>query len=350
VIRPRPWLVLPLLLLVGSLACDRRYSTPTEPSESADTPLALSTAGGALSLPADGFSTLQITAIVRADGLRSNLSIRFRTTSGTFVGTAAAETPIDVALDGAGRATAVLRSSTRTGPVQVTAQVLDGTTPQTVTAQLTLDFILPDSQGLRFVEGASSAPADGASVTRYTVQIPQGVPLDNRSVAFATTLGSFDGATMKSKTVPAGTDGRASVLLYSPADDGRALLTASIGVFDVERIVEFQPARAETILVSAPARLTETPTTVPTFTVTATLVRRIGTPTAGTVVSFAAFDKTGKRFGAFHNVTLSNGTGVATADFRTGGTGEPGDCRLEVEATGSPAVGRAEFELVRPPS
>jgi hypothetical protein len=344
VIRPRPWYVLPVLLLAGLASCkENRFHTPTEAPEN---PLELSTEGGTLALPADGFSTLQITATVRGQGLKSNLSVRFRTTSGTFVGTTTAESPLDVALDGNGKAIAVLRSSGSTGPVLVTAQILDGTTAQPIVTQLPLEFVLPDARGLRFIEGPSTAPADGATATRFTVQIPSGTPLNQRTVTFTTTLGSFDGST-KTKAVPAGTDGRASVLLYSPADDGQALLSAALSVFDVNRLIEFQPAPAETILVSAPARLAESASTVPEFKVTATLVRHIGTPTTGTVVSFAAYDKNNRRFGSFHNMTLSNSTGVATAEFRTDGTGEPGDCRLEVRAEDSMAVGHAEFLLVR---
>lgn len=337
--------VLLLTLAAVVAACDpdeRRFPTEnsTDPLPSS---LKLSTSTGALTLPADGISTLLITAEIPPGLVTPTRKVRFRTSSGSFAGAAASATQIDVSFETDGRAVSILHSSTTPGPVVVGAQIVDGMNETTTVTQIQLQFVVPDAEGLRFIEAPSRAPADGASTTRFTVQVLPALPLDNRTVTFTTSLGSFDGGTTRMTTVNAGVDGQASVLLYSAPDDGQGLLAASLGMlFRIENVIRFEPAPAETILVETPARVA----LGGSAPMKATLVRSIGTPTLGTVVTFRAFDQAGTMFGSFHNVTLSGAGGVATAEFRPGRTATPGPCRIAVTAGGSAAIGRARFELV----
>jgi len=333
-------LLLVWVLAATAVACNgRRF--PTESSED-PLPSSLDLSSEASSLPADGISTLAITAKIPPGTVTPTRKAKFRTSSGSFAGAATGATEIEVSFEPDGRAVAILRSSTTPGPVIVSAQVVEGTNVLTAVKQMQLEFVVPDAEGLRFTQAPGRAPADGASTSRFTVQVPASQPLNDRTVTFATTLGSFDGVSLKTTMINAGADGEATVLLYSPSDDGQGVLSASLStLFRIETLVRFEPAPAESILVEFPAQVPINKTAA----VKATLVRRTGTPTNGTVVTFEAFDQTRASFGSFHNVTLST-NGVATAEFRPGGTGTLGPCRIKVTAAGSSAEGRADFVLI----
>ncbi len=301
-------LVLLLLVLTGMVsACkndNRRFSPTEEPLPSS---IELSTTNNASSLPADGISTLAITANIAPGAVTTTRKAKFRTSSGSFAGAASGASEIEVFFEPDGRAVAILRSSTTPGTVIVSAQVLDGTAVATAVKQIQLQFVVPDAEGLRFIHAPSRAPADGATASRFTVQVPASQPLGERTVTFTTTLGSFGGSSTTAM-VNAGADGEATILLYSPIDDGQGVLSASLStLFRIETLVRFEPAPAESILVDVPARVGINGTA----TVKATLLRRIGTPTNGTIVTFEAFDQTGASFSLFHGVTTN---GIAMAE------------------------------------
>src|SRR5262249_42713587 len=87
-----------------------------------------------------------------------------------------------------------------------------------------------------------------------------------------------------------------------------------------------------------------------TVTITAQLLRNIGTVTPNTVASFVVKDSKGTAFGTFTSIQASNATGVATAVFVPGGTGHIGQAPVTRTVAGSAATGRGSFAVTAPGS
>src|SRR6202011_6198569 len=110
------------------------------------------------------------------------------------------------------------------------------------------------------------------------------------TVTFTTTAGTFTlGSQNPTAMVTAGADGKASTLLYSPNAAGAAVVTATVFQDSKQAAITFLPALPDAILVQV------TPASVPdtakdTVTITAQLVRSIGTVTPNTVVTFVVKD------------------------------------------------------------
>jgi len=340
-IKFRVLFVLALFPLLTAADCSRRFEHDDLVSND-NTPLTLFTTTHASSLPADGLSTLELRAKIPSEAVKANRVIVFKSNGGTLVG--GTNNSLDVPPDPSGTATALLRSSRTIGPVTVSAQVKDGTALQAAFAQLALEFVEPDGSSiLRFVRAPATAPADGATATRFAVEVSESLPGDQRTVTFKTTAGSFTSVGQTAMTTAiAGVDRIASVLLYSAKAEGLALVTADVGNFHAETPLRFERARAQTILVEVEKF------TLPKnshMKVTARLLRDVGVPTAGTIVTFKAFDVDNKSFGVFKNVQRSQDDGSATAELFPDGGGMPGRARIEVTAEGSRAKGTADFEL-----
>jgi|GEM_PF-4451291 len=345
---PLHFLLLALLFvaLTAIVACDQfeRRALPTEPGGET---VSLTVMDGDPTLPADGLSTLRLLASVPSGLSEEGRSIRFSTTGGTLLGTLSNGMLIQP-LDAQGRATAKLRSSRVPGPVTVSAQLLDGQDPVSVATRLEVTFVPGDeTRLLSFTEAPGTAPADGATASEFAVRVGEQFAGDLRKVLFTTTGGSFSlDASSQSKEVEAGTDRTARIFLYSPTKAGPALVTASLSGFQTDTRIDFRSAPADEILVTLESL---TIAQDGTLEVTATLLRRIGTPTEGTLVEFDALDSSGASFGIFRNIQRSRADGTASAVFDPDGEGTPGSAVIIVTADGSSAEGRANFELTEPP-
>src|SRR5688500_16324318 len=107
-----------ILLLVLLMGCFRENTVVD--------PLSITVTASAPSVPADGFSTVEITAQIDPTTRAADRSITFTTTAGTFVGAAAPGTTLVVTADIDGVARATLRSSTTIETANVTVRA--GTT------------------------------------------------------------------------------------------------------------------------------------------------------------------------------------------------------------------------------
>ncbi len=350
IVSPTP-AVLALLALLALLAgaCSGGYDrddhdTPTDPGSQ----FLILTAEGDAALPADGASRLRLSAQITPDSAQR--TIEFTTTAGTLVGgavTAGSETR-SVDVDSSGRARIELQSTLNPGTAVVTARVRG--VPQ-VAQSLSVAFVDPGADALlRVVAAPAAAPADGASASRLTVQLSPRIDAAARNVRFQTNLGSFSptGA-VTDITVPAASDLTASVLLYSPGQIGEALVRATAGGVTREIRIRFDRALPDRLLLSLD-KLTVTDSAADQIAVTATLLRDVGTVTAGTEVTFAATrDDTGGRFGLFNPssaVTAADGT--ATVRFSPAGSGFTGRATVTARAPNG-RTASASFEVTAAP-
>src|SRR5262245_61118615 len=101
--------VLAIALVAG---CGKWYDQDAASATSPSVLGALKLSPATASIPANGFSTVLITATVSADATLANRTVRFTTTSGTFVGSGNPETgTIERTVDSQSTATVELRSS-----------------------------------------------------------------------------------------------------------------------------------------------------------------------------------------------------------------------------------------------
>ena len=322
---------------------------------SAEFQTALELATTPSAIPADGFSTARITASISADAAPARRTIVFEATTGTFVGSSApgtAETrSIERTVDTSGAVSVELRSSRNVESSTVTAKVKD---VAGVSKAVVVSFTAVAPGNIIRVSGPATAPADGATVSQIVADVAAGVPGQRRTVTFATSLGAFVadpnatvGSDGKSVTVDADGGNRAVVFLRSPKEQvGTAFITARVDSapqVSASTQLLFTAALPETVLVT-----TNQPTVEATFTdsveVKVRLLRGVGTPTQGTVVTFQAVDFLGAVRGIFSDITQSDATGQATADF-TPGTGAALG-RMTITASAGGVSGTAVVEVV----
>jgi hypothetical protein len=338
-------LLLPCTALLA-LACNgydrNEFNPPTAPGQQF---LVLSVAGGATALPADGVSTVQLTAAI--DPGAQQRVIEFTTTAGILVGGAGTPTDQTVTVDGSGHATLALQSATTPGPATVTAKVQ---ALPSVAASLQLTFVPAGSNDLiRVVSAPASAPADGASASNLTVAISPLIAAGARTVTFTTNNGSFaPGSNTLSIQVPAGADLTATAVLYSPLQIGNALVTAAVAGASQQIPLRFERALPDLVTLQL-SDITVTDSTSGKLTVTATLLRNVGAVTPGTAVTFQATrNDTGAPFGLFTgNPTVTAAGGVATATFSPGGSGYRGPAQMTARAENGKTA-TLDFQVTAP--
>lgn len=336
-----------LLMLVAACYEKRDHRPPTDPD---DAFLQLAIEGSQASLPADGVSQLTLVASITGEAAAGRRAITLKTTSGTWVGAATA-TPltIQVEADQSGQAHAELRSSQEVGTAVVTAEVSLGTTDKLV-ARMEIPFTSPDPGALvRFLSAPATAPADGASRSRFVVELAESIPIAERTVSFATTAGSFSvGTAMTTTTVAAGPNRTVAIDLFSPPSLGTGVVSATVKNFRADTAIQFTRAPAETIAVTLD-RVSVENSLDGVIQITATLSRTAGTPTAKTPVTIRVTDATGAHTGRFRETgLLSDSSGNVTTHYSPAGEAALGPATVRVSADGSPATGRATFEIVSP--
>lgn len=345
-ISPRLFAALSLgALLAGSAGCyDKSSYSPT--AQLVDQILTLTTASGATSVPADGFSRLQLVAQLLGAPAFDRRVVVFSTTNGTLAGGQAVANCTgcqQVEADGNGRAVIDLVSSQTIGNAVVTAS------PQSapgVAAQMTISFVAAQPDGIiQFVQAPTRAPADGATLTTYTVQVSPSTPQASRTVTFTTTNGAFAPSGATTIQVPVDAGNRASADLRSPNQIGTGRVQATIEGVTQEVSVSFERALPNAIVVAA------SPSSVPaaadsTVTITATLLRNIGSVSDGTLVTFRAVRDDGTPVGRFTNITRT-ASGTAMATFLPG-AGAAGLVTVIAGAEGTSVTGSVVVELTAP--
>ncbi|HJW92616.1 MAG TPA: hypothetical protein VJ901_03275 [Thermoanaerobaculia bacterium] len=300
-----------LLTVALMLACHgSRERTVLGPDE-----VLLFTASAA-SIPASGFSSIQLTAKIDPLSAPTNRMITFRTTDGTLVGVGtSAENgkKLDVLADATGIATAQLQSSTSPGHVIVTAAV--GTT---VVRTISVDFTPPSAADIVRISVSNTAPpADGATILQVYADVAPALTGDQRNVTFTTIYGTFIGGTNHSVVVRADNRNRATADLQTPPDAVTTRLTAAVSGVLAETNLMFVPALPDLLRVD-PATVEMKASTE--IIVTATLSRNLGSVTAGRIITFTATDAQGQTIGGFRNIGLSTSEQKATAVYSPGST------------------------------
>lgn len=329
-----------LLLTAGRCYKEEDFSPTAPPTQNA---LVLSTATGATTLPADGVSRLRIVAQISPDASPDRRTVVFSATAGTLIGTAANGT-VAVPADGSGRATIELQSAQQVGESVVTAGI-QGVAG--VTRQLTLSFVPANLDDvLQFTAAPASAPADGASISSFTVKLAPTLPVGTQ-VTFTTTAGTLQPGDVSSLTLTADASYTVTADLKSAAAIGPARVTATARNVSRQATIQFQRALPDRITVSTNGTSTVAPSGSAGVTVVATFLRDLGAVTPGTVATFRAQRQNGGAVGFFRDVsTVANGQ--ATATFIPGETTQGGRVNLIVGAEGTAVTGSTTIELVVP--
>jgi len=333
-----------LVLFVAALAlavlggCYKKSDfSPSEPLVSSV--ITLSSPSGAMSLPADGFSRLRLEARLPGDPTFANRTVVFTTTAGTLSGGTAGTNCtgcVNVVADGSGIARVDLISAQQVGSATVTAS--PAAAPGII-ASLSIDFVAANPDDiLHFVAAPDRAPADGATLSTFTVAISPSLPTTSRQVTFAATAGTI----VPPNPVNADAGNRASADLQSPRTITSARVTATVNGVTREVPIRFERALPKIITVNAnPAVATAAEGT--TIQITATLIRDQGTVTDGTVVTFRAVRADGTPVGGFTNVTTTT-NGTATATFLPRTT-TPGTVIVTVGAQDTSVTGTVQIDL-----
>ncbi len=338
------WFLAVLLLAAGSCYKESNYS-PTAPQVAGA--LTLSTLDGSSSIAADGLSRVTLVATIAAGADSDKRTITFTTTSGSFVGAAGGGTTVDVNAGSDGRALAILQSSQKVETAVVSA-VVKGS--PTVAAQIQIQFTAPDPNDvLRFVAAPASAPADGATVSLFTVAVSPA--MSTGTVTFSSSSGTFP-----STPVPIGVDHTATAGLTSPKTIGAATVSATLNGsgggtgFSRQTSIQFVPALPNVITVQV-----DNLQVMPggTVHVTGHFTRLVGQVSAGTVATFSAMDANGNVVGGFQNVTVvqpgASGTdSTATADYLPGPNAAPGPVTITVGTDPASVTGSTTVTIVKP--
>lgn len=256
----RPFvMILPAVLFWVGCHNPDNFALNSDESPSIDRFFTLSTVGDT-TLPADGFSTVELVAQVR-DVSQGSVAILFTTTAGTLrvgkiVRSDSTGTVVAVRTDSAivqtnanGEARTELISDLRQATAQVRARVVGIEPP--VEQDLRIQFVpVADEAILAFVAAPDSAFAHGLALVPFTVRIAPELQGDERQVQFETTGGTFPFARDSSlvQIVRADADGFATAHLRTPEEVGEALVRATVLSFSQERVIRFVPAPTDSIL------------------------------------------------------------------------------------------------------
>ena len=216
-------------------------------------------AEGDTTLPADGFSAVELVAQVR-DVSEGTLSILFTTTAGSLrvgtivrtdsLGTTTVRSDSAIVQTNAnGEARTELVSELRQATAQVRARVVD--IEPAIEQELRIHFnAVADEEILVFVDPPNSAFAHGLALVPFTVRIAPELEGDDRQVHFETTGGTFPFGldTSQVQIVRADAEGLATAHLRTPEQVGEALVRATVMTFSQERVIRFVPAPADSVL------------------------------------------------------------------------------------------------------
>jgi len=312
-----------LALSAAAAACYNRNAV-TAPDE------ILTLTASPSTIPADGFSTTRIEAIVSPHVDRA-IAITFSASISNAIASTA------FSPDSNGRAVTFLKSTTTPQTVFVTASVKRGDNNDTLASRtIPVVFDRVDSSSIvRLTLASRELPADGASSVQVRADVNAAAAV--RSVKFETTNGSFapNTTTRSQDGVTTDANGVARILLYAPREIGSALVTVAGASFSASDTLSFVRALPDFIgLRALPLSIQKSETQF--TTVTATLTRTPGKVTEDTPVEFSiASDATRQAFGRFQNVKRSGENGDAAADFVAGENAPEGLATITASVPGT---------------
>lgn len=175
----------------------------------------------------------------------------------------------------------------------------------------------PDDASIALFLDTDIAPADGDTLLRVTVTTPPPPPRSARTFTLTTTLGTFPAGQGNTITLTPGAEGRAWAELRAPAQVGTAYLRLSGSGATYDDSVSFVTAPPSRIDVDATQFHLQAGVRN-AVTVTATLRRASGRPTAGQRLRFEARLPDGTAFGQFSTPAPSSAEGIVTARFTAG--------------------------------
>jgi hypothetical protein len=322
----------------------------TSINTAADPDAVLTLTASTTAVPADGFSTITITAQISTQADERYRDVIFSTTLGTFP-TADSDFPrrIVASADSDGRAAVSLQSSPQTGTAVVTAEIRDGDAVKVArTIEVTFEP-LKSSDVIEIQAASPTAPADGASVTAILAKVADAMPLSQRNVLFTTTSGSFGAPLPQQATVSAGSNSVAVIGLISPREPSVALVTATVNGRQSQTTVQFEHALPDSSTMSVFGSLQLKATFATKINLNVELFRTVGEVTAGTVVRFRTFDdSTGNMFGFFSGVTPSDDNGMVVAQFTPGNTTERGEATIRARVEGTGVLAQVKIEIIDP--
>lgn len=306
--------------------------------------LTLASVNGAATLTADGFSRLGLVARISPKADADRRVVVFTTSAGTLVGGTAVNGTAEVPADADGAAFIELESSQRVETAVVRAQV-KGVEGLTTTLAIAFVAASPD-EVIRFVAfPAAPVPADGATLSTFTVSVSPAIPPESRQVTFTATKGTFAGGA----TVTPDAGNTASADLISPTEITTGRVRATVNGVSREVTVGFTRAFATFVSLVA-SQFTVKSDGSDSATLTATFTRDVGTVTANPPVVWRA-TRGGSELPAalFQNlaVTTQGGVPVATAVFRGNAT-TAGPVAVSVAIEGSAVTGTVDLEVVDP--
>lgn len=290
-----------------------------------------------VSAPADGLTISRLAVIVSP--VATSRQVEFKTTLGTFLPSNSTMATVPVLTDNT--ATISLKSSSTIGFAEVTATLAG------VTRQTTIEFtaIMPDNI-IQFVSAPTSAEADGATLTPFTVRVAP--TLVGQQVKFTTDQSVFATSNATTIDVSVQTDFTATARLKSPSAVGPVNLMATINGVTRSSSIIFTRALPDRVVAgvsqfSVPAKDDSH------ITVTATTSRDVGTVTKDTAISFQAVDKDGKPVGSFRNSpAFTDATGKAAAEFFPGAGATKGPATITVREEESEKSGSVIVDIVPP--
>ncbi len=300
---------------------------------------------------AHGLALVPFTVRIAPELEGNERQVRFETTGGTFpFGLDTSQAQIVLA-DAEGLATAHLRTPEQPGEALVRATVM------TFLQEHVIRFVpAPADSILRFIKTPETAPADGQSLSRFSVEITPLLQQDeDRTVVFLTTLGSFVLADNEGSTVSvrADADGVATALLRSPNQYDEAFVRASVKGFIQQRTLKFDWAGPDSIIVR-PELDRSRLATGELLQIDAELIKLDGRSqvTENLEVTFAATDSLGNPLeGArFVDVTRTDAEGHVRAVFSVNDTEYEGSISILVRPAriASEVVGRAQLSILQP--
>jgi hypothetical protein len=329
-------LALLLVALIACLACsDSNDRGPTAPEVLSALTLTVS----ASTAPADGFTRVELIARIDPNADANKRTILFSSTAGTLVG--ANGGTLQVTADQNGQAQAFLQAPNTPQAVFVDASVVNASS---VLRRVEIQFVTvdPNSQ-IKIGTSSSSLPADGATTIQVFADLAAGLPSGQRTVIF-----TASGGMLVQTSATADGSNRATVDLRAPGALGDIRVTATAAGITAQTTVAVFRALPDTVLVST-GKIQLQASLADSTTISANLVRNLGTATANTIVTYSLIDPTtGAPINAFiSNVTPSNASGTSTATLSVGSTTFRGTARVVARVEGGRS-GQANIEIVDP--
>ncbi len=341
-------------LLVGGLAV-RGWLAPPD-----DLTLELTASGD--SLPADGYSRLDLTATVPRGLEPEARHVVFQTTKGRFKtgGGEMDASRLEVAADAGGIARAQLVGGVEAGTALVSASLARRHGSESDSEQL--EFVVTDSleilleppvveNTVRLEAASATAPADGESATKITVSVNPELPSELRDTTVETTFGRLEGSDQPYRELFVGGSNQETIDLLSPIVPGVARVSVFVGQLSASTPVEFVPALPDEIFVRPPQQAWPHGTW---FKVEALLERRSGRVSEGTPVTFSVHALEGLEPHMELPIRVAypartDLNGLAVTELLLEDTGYTGTAILRADVEGSGAAStEARLEVVPP--